>query len=377
MCILALSLCEHPLLPVALVFNRDERKERPTDRAAFYADSGLLFGRDQLSGGSWLGLNTRTGVVVALTNHDSSVEDVVSVPSDRVPISRGRLVRAVLDRPPTQLREGLRDWHRYAGFQLLAMSVFDEQPTALAFTNRPHTDTLVQQPSVSSGSTVLMQHPERGDEYEHGAESAVHSHAKTAVLGKPRCTPFVEYHAPTTISFSNGSLFEEDTGGPKVAALRRHMADLMARLPRDREAMVLRVDHSVPVDTIQVVGVAPEHERYEQLRDLGRSVLVSRFIEEACVILCRSDLFEADGIRPLSYFLPNVYASAEELFACQQIFVKGEEWVTRSQTMVLRIENQAVVFLERNTYPNFTEWLRFVVPIDAAASAGAASTPSS
>jgi uncharacterized protein with NRDE domain len=56
--------------------------------APFGEDPNIYAGRDQISGGTWLGINIKTGIIVILTNYDLLVE--------RYGKSRGKLVLSFL-----------------------------------------------------------------------------------------------------------------------------------------------------------------------------------------------------------------------------------------------------------------------------------------
>jgi len=69
MCIAAWAWHAHPDYPLIVVANRDERHERPTDPLSRWNDgSGIIAGRDRLSGGTWLGLSEQTGRFALITN---------------------------------------------------------------------------------------------------------------------------------------------------------------------------------------------------------------------------------------------------------------------------------------------------------------------
>ena len=70
-------------------FNRDEQTQRDTDPLGpFGNDPNIYAGRDKKSGGTWLGINIKTGIMVILTNYDLLVE--------RSGKSRGKLVLSFL-----------------------------------------------------------------------------------------------------------------------------------------------------------------------------------------------------------------------------------------------------------------------------------------
>ena len=96
MCIMALGLECHPEWPVFLVHNRDEDTDRETDPIAQHED-GLVYARDAVAGGTWLGLNRETGAFAALTN----VRSRAPQPAERP--SRGRLVLDALRRPADEV----------------------------------------------------------------------------------------------------------------------------------------------------------------------------------------------------------------------------------------------------------------------------------
>ena len=96
MCILALGLECHPEWPLVLVHNRDEETDRETDPCGEHAD-GLIYARDAVAGGTWLGLNRETGAFAALTNVRSRVPRPTGGPS------RGGLVVDALKRPADEV----------------------------------------------------------------------------------------------------------------------------------------------------------------------------------------------------------------------------------------------------------------------------------
>jgi len=88
MCILSMALDAHPDLPLVLTHNRDEFHARTASHVQQH-DDGVLCALDAESGGTWMGVNVRTGAFAALTN----------VRCGRPPAptrSRGELVARVL-----------------------------------------------------------------------------------------------------------------------------------------------------------------------------------------------------------------------------------------------------------------------------------------
>jgi len=88
-CLIGIALGSSPQYPFVLAANRDEFHDRPTAAARWWLDeTGILGGRDELAGGTWLGVN-RKGRLAAVTN--------VHVPgTTKGPKSRGSLVSRFL-----------------------------------------------------------------------------------------------------------------------------------------------------------------------------------------------------------------------------------------------------------------------------------------
>ena len=73
MCILFLAINQHHDYPLIVAANRDEYFSRPSDAMHYWADHpNILAGRDQLKGGTWLGVNN-DGQFCAVTNFRSGV----------------------------------------------------------------------------------------------------------------------------------------------------------------------------------------------------------------------------------------------------------------------------------------------------------------
>jgi uncharacterized protein with NRDE domain len=61
----------HSKIKLVLGFNRDERTHRDAIKLhQFEEDQNIYAGKDILSGGTWLGINIQTGIMVILTNYD-------------------------------------------------------------------------------------------------------------------------------------------------------------------------------------------------------------------------------------------------------------------------------------------------------------------
>jgi uncharacterized protein with NRDE domain len=118
MCLILFSYDKHPAYRLVLAANRDEFYDRPTAPAHFWKKGGgILAGRDEKAGGTWMGL-TRAGRWAAVTNY----RDFRTPPDDDAP-SRGRLVTGFLesdDAPAVHLDDLATRADRYNGFNLLA-----------------------------------------------------------------------------------------------------------------------------------------------------------------------------------------------------------------------------------------------------------------
>lgn len=128
MCLIAFALGQNSHFPLVLAANRDEFYQRPTAPMAWWtteANTEVLSGRDQRSGGTWLAV-TRDGRISAVTNvREGSPE------AGRV--SRGELPLRALQEPEARLQQSLVDNpDRYAGFNLVSLS----GPGGWYFSNR-------------------------------------------------------------------------------------------------------------------------------------------------------------------------------------------------------------------------------------------------
>ena len=116
MCIISLTWQLIPDQPLLLLANRDEFYARPTTPLHRWAEQPILAGRDQQSGGTWLGM-TPSGRWAALTNF----RQVPSLkPSPELLRSRGLLVSEYLasDVSPLEFARQI-ELLRYEGFSLL------------------------------------------------------------------------------------------------------------------------------------------------------------------------------------------------------------------------------------------------------------------
>jgi uncharacterized protein with NRDE domain len=114
MCLIVLSLGQHPEYPLVLAANRDEFHARPTREAHWWPDKpDILGGRDLQVGGTWLALH-RHGRFATVTNYRDA-----KPPSPKFR-SRGYLVTDFLesDLAPSAYIETI-DEDAYAGFNLI------------------------------------------------------------------------------------------------------------------------------------------------------------------------------------------------------------------------------------------------------------------
>lgn len=89
MCTLLAAFRQYPEWPLVIAANRDELLSRPASPPFLWPGRRFLAPRDELAGGSWLGLN-RAGLFVAVTNRFGS-------PRDQGRESRGKLVLEALE----------------------------------------------------------------------------------------------------------------------------------------------------------------------------------------------------------------------------------------------------------------------------------------
>ena len=114
MCLIVLSLGQHPEFPLVLATNRDEFHARPSKEAHWWPDKpDILGGRDLQAGGTWLALH-RNGRFATVTNYRDA-----QPPSPKY-LSRGRLVTDYLesDLAPLAYLDTI-DEDAFAGFNLI------------------------------------------------------------------------------------------------------------------------------------------------------------------------------------------------------------------------------------------------------------------
>ncbi|RZV31747.1 MAG: NRDE family protein [Chromatiales bacterium] len=120
MCLIALSIRQHPDYPLILAANRDEFHARPTKEAHWWPDKpDIVGGRDLQAGGTWLALH-RDGRFATVTNFRDAE------PPKAGHRSRGHLVTGFLesDLTPADYLDTI-DEQSYAGFNLIVGTLSD------------------------------------------------------------------------------------------------------------------------------------------------------------------------------------------------------------------------------------------------------------
>lgn len=120
MCLIVMSLGQHPDYALIIAANRDEFHGRPTQEAHWWPDNpDVLGGRDLQAGGTWLAVS-RAGRFATVTNFRDAQ------PPSTEHRSRGHLVTDFLDSDmaPSDYLATI-DETSYAGFNLIAGTVDD------------------------------------------------------------------------------------------------------------------------------------------------------------------------------------------------------------------------------------------------------------
>jgi uncharacterized protein with NRDE domain len=119
MCFVLLLYRVHPRYPIVVAANREERRDRPASPPHAWDTSPRIWaGRDEVAGGTWLGLN-ELGLVVAITNRRAEANDP-NAPS------RGALCLGALHQPTAAaarryLTAELARQPRFNAFNLIAL----------------------------------------------------------------------------------------------------------------------------------------------------------------------------------------------------------------------------------------------------------------
>ncbi|KAJ6395414.1 hypothetical protein OIU77_020629 [Salix suchowensis] len=147
MCIAVFLWQAHPLYPFLLLLNRDEYHSRPSKPVGWWEGGEILGGKDELSGGTWLGCN-RDGKIAFITN----VREVKSIPQAK---TRGDLTLRFLEsnKNPKEYAEELsKEADQYNGFNLILADISSKSMVYL--TNRPKPENLIVM-EVTPGMHVL------------------------------------------------------------------------------------------------------------------------------------------------------------------------------------------------------------------------------
>jgi uncharacterized protein with NRDE domain len=119
MCLIFISIHQHPDYKLIIAANRDEFYNRKTAAADYWKENpNILGGRDLEAHGTWLGV-TRTGRISLLTNYRDPAHINPNAPS------RGLLVSNYLeskDNPEVYLSDVVKKGNQYNGFNLLVGS---------------------------------------------------------------------------------------------------------------------------------------------------------------------------------------------------------------------------------------------------------------
>ena len=142
MCLMVMAYRCHPRYPFILASNRDEFLARPTQPAHEWNDgSGIIAGRDEEAGGTWLGI-TRAKRFALLTNHRDPLHPK---PKKR---SRGLLVTDAL------LGEALDAHAQYEGFNLVHGPI-----DGLRYTNNNDGGDHAIEPGIHALSNAVLDTP--------------------------------------------------------------------------------------------------------------------------------------------------------------------------------------------------------------------------
>jgi uncharacterized protein with NRDE domain len=115
MCLIFISINQHPRYKLIVAANRDEFYNRKTAPAHFWNDEpNILGGRDLEAGGTWLGVNKR-GKISMITNYRDPKNINPAAPS------RGKLVSDFLvnEEGGEQYQKGIQHPETYNGFNLV------------------------------------------------------------------------------------------------------------------------------------------------------------------------------------------------------------------------------------------------------------------
>ncbi|WOE73827.1 NRDE family protein [Alterisphingorhabdus coralli] len=138
MCVVALAWKAHADWPLVLIGNRDEFHARPSTPLAVWPDgSGIIAGRDEQSGGTWLGVTERRRLAVITNRRNPNGPD-----PDK--LSRGAIVTDALTKGISSLKTEPALTKNYNGFSLLSV----DQDSAWLTVNQPKARKLALDPGL-------------------------------------------------------------------------------------------------------------------------------------------------------------------------------------------------------------------------------------
>lgn len=180
MCTLIASFRPGGPVPLIVAANRDERLARPASPPRLWpGEIPVLAPRDEVAGGTWLGLNAR-GLFVAITNR-------AGVPPDERRPSRGQLVMdALRSRDAGELHQRLRELspHAYNAFHLFYS---DGRGAFMTWSDGER----VRQEALGAGLHIVTERSLGGD--DHARTELIR--ARWARLARPEAPTFDELAA--------------------------------------------------------------------------------------------------------------------------------------------------------------------------------------
>lgn len=113
MCLIVIAHQVHPSYPLLLAANRDEFRQRPTQRMHHWPQPNMLAGKDLQAGGTWLGVG-QDGRWAALTNYRDGRNKSAGGPS------RGQICTDFIEQELSSLEFAIQlSQQTYAGFNVL------------------------------------------------------------------------------------------------------------------------------------------------------------------------------------------------------------------------------------------------------------------
>jgi uncharacterized protein with NRDE domain len=165
MCILFVAKNVHADFPLLIVANRDEFFDRPSKGIHYWKDQPeILAGRDQLAGGSWLGIN-RAGRIAGVTNLRAPELRQAGAKSRGELVSRWLTGRDTLAEFEYFLDEDYREYNPFnllygdvASLYLFSSSSAASQKIAKGFFGVSNGDPSDQWPKMSRGVALLEEY---------------------------------------------------------------------------------------------------------------------------------------------------------------------------------------------------------------------------